>query len=216
MNVPNQKPPYLGFGLGLRPQHYAEILDAVVAPAIDWFEVISENFMIDGGRPLKMLDRIRERYPVVMLWPEADFDWDYLAKLKALADRMVMSVDDMGVVVLMAGNVKLHDPVSGDAIEEILGSEAVIKSAHIDIIDVEQEPAAGALGEFGDKLPFRHFRLAVRHIGRDVFERARLPPPFLTGFQRRCGGPARVPTSARQAAGYGHRARSWSTPDRSA
>ena len=58
------KPPYLGFGLGLRPQHYDEILDG--NPAIDWFEVISENYMIEGGQPLYMLDRIRERYPIVM------------------------------------------------------------------------------------------------------------------------------------------------------
>ena len=43
------KPPYLGFGLGLRPQHYAEILDG--SPAIDWFEVISENFLDSQGRP---------------------------------------------------------------------------------------------------------------------------------------------------------------------
>ena len=59
-----EKPPYLGFGLGLRPQHYDEILDG--NPAIDWFEVISENYMIEGGQPLYMLDRIRERYPIVM------------------------------------------------------------------------------------------------------------------------------------------------------
>ena len=59
----SNKPPYLGFGLGLRPQHYQEILDG--NPAIDWFEIISENYMIEGGQPLRMLDRIRERYPVV-------------------------------------------------------------------------------------------------------------------------------------------------------
>src|SRR5262245_37979252 len=60
----SEKPPYLGFGLGLRPQHYQEILDG--SPAIDWFEIISENYMIEGGQPLYMLDRICERYPVVM------------------------------------------------------------------------------------------------------------------------------------------------------
>ena len=59
-----QKPPFLGFGLGLRPQHYSEILEG--SPAVDWFEVLSENYMIEGGQPLRMLDRICERYPVVM------------------------------------------------------------------------------------------------------------------------------------------------------
>jgi uncharacterized protein (UPF0276 family) len=59
-----QKPPFLGFGLGLRPQHYSEILEG--SPAVDWFEVLSENYMIEAGQPLRMLDRICERYPVVM------------------------------------------------------------------------------------------------------------------------------------------------------
>ena len=59
-----EKPGYLGFGLGLRPQHYADILDG--NPEIDWFEVISENYMVPGGQPLRMLDRIRARYPIVM------------------------------------------------------------------------------------------------------------------------------------------------------
>ena len=62
----SDKPPYLGFGLGLRPQHYREIL--ADNPAVDWFEVLSENYMIEGGQPLHMLDQIRERYPVVMPW----------------------------------------------------------------------------------------------------------------------------------------------------
>ena len=62
--MPQQKPPYLGFGLGLRPQHYQDIL--ATNPRVDWFEVISENYMVPGGQPLRMLDRIVERYPVVM------------------------------------------------------------------------------------------------------------------------------------------------------
>ena len=87
-----EKPPYLGFGLGLRPQHYDEILDG--NPAIDWFEVISENYMIEGGQPLYMLDRIRERYPIVMhgvslsIASTAPFDMDYLRALKGLAQRV--------------------------------------------------------------------------------------------------------------------------------
>src|SRR5215210_2958975 len=60
----SDKPPFLGFGLGLRAQHYDEILNG--NPPIDWFEVISENYMLPGGQPLRMLDRICERYPVVM------------------------------------------------------------------------------------------------------------------------------------------------------
>ena len=85
------KPPFLGFGLGLRPQHYREILDGT--PKVDWFEVISENYMIRGGQPLRMLDQIRERYPIVMhgvslsIASTAPLDLEYLQRLKALAER---------------------------------------------------------------------------------------------------------------------------------
>ncbi len=85
------KPPYLGFGLGLRPQHYREILDDT--PAIDWFEIISENYMIPGGQPLRMLDQVAERYPVVMhgvslsIASTAPLDFTYLDALKTLAAR---------------------------------------------------------------------------------------------------------------------------------
>jgi uncharacterized protein (UPF0276 family) len=88
----NAKPPFLGFGLGLRPQHYAEILDG--SPEIDWFEVISENYMIPGGQPMRMLDRICERYPVVMhgvsmsIASTSPLDMDYLRQLRALAERV--------------------------------------------------------------------------------------------------------------------------------
>src|SRR5260370_4841263 len=52
-----------GIGIGLRIPHYAHIFER--KPLVDWFEIISENYMIDGGRPLETLDRILERYPVV-------------------------------------------------------------------------------------------------------------------------------------------------------
>jgi uncharacterized protein len=84
--------PYLGFGLGLRPQHYREILET--APHVDWFEVISENYMVPGGQPLRMLDRIAERYPLVMhgvslsIASTAELDIDYLTQLKELARRI--------------------------------------------------------------------------------------------------------------------------------
>jgi uncharacterized protein (UPF0276 family) len=83
--------PFLGFGLGLRPQHYDEILNG--EPRIDWLEVISENYMVPGGKPLAMLEQIRARYPIVMhgvsmsIASTAPLDLDYLSKLKALADR---------------------------------------------------------------------------------------------------------------------------------
>ncbi len=92
MTTHTAKPRYLGFGLGLRPQHYQDILEG--NPAVDWFEAISENYMGDGGRPRAMLDRIRARYPVVLhgvslsIASTAPLDLDYLGRLKTLCEHV--------------------------------------------------------------------------------------------------------------------------------
>ncbi len=81
-----------GFGLGLRPDHYPDFLGGV--QPVDWLEIISENYMVPGGRPLAMLDAIRADYPVVMhgvslsIGSAEPLDMDYLGQLKALADRV--------------------------------------------------------------------------------------------------------------------------------
>lgn len=81
----------LGIGVGLRAAHYAHILDT--GPVVDWFEILSDNYLLDGGRPLWVLDRILERYPVVQhgvgLYPGSVErpDRDYLRRLKSLARR---------------------------------------------------------------------------------------------------------------------------------
>ena len=64
LEAPPRDASFLGYGLGLRPPHYQTVLDT--QPEVDWFEIVSENFMVQGGRPLDYLDRIRERYPIVM------------------------------------------------------------------------------------------------------------------------------------------------------
>lgn len=87
--------PSPGFGLGLRTSHYHEILAAPPAgTGIDWFEILSENYMVGGGKPLAMLDRIRRDYPMVMHGvslsigtPEGP-SADYLRELKRLMDRV--------------------------------------------------------------------------------------------------------------------------------
>jgi uncharacterized protein (UPF0276 family) len=82
----------LGFGLGLRIDHYDSILNS--DPAVDWFEIISENYLVPGGKPLYYLDRIRERYPLVMhgvslsIGSTDPLDTDYLKQLKTLAARV--------------------------------------------------------------------------------------------------------------------------------
>jgi len=85
-------PSFSGFGLGLRKPHYSEFLDPQVA--VDFVEIISENFMVDGGRPRDILRRVRERYPVAMhgvsmsIGSADGLDRAYLARLKALADEI--------------------------------------------------------------------------------------------------------------------------------
>ncbi len=81
-----------GFGLGLRPEHYRDFLDG--RPRVDWLEVISENYMVPGGKPLHHLDRIRRDVPMVMhgvslsIGGTDPLDLGYLRDLKALADRI--------------------------------------------------------------------------------------------------------------------------------
>lgn len=82
--------PYLGFGLGLRVNHYPYIFEH--QPKVDWFEIISENFMDTDGRPKRNLVRIREMYPVAMhgismsIGTVDPLNSQYLKKLKALID----------------------------------------------------------------------------------------------------------------------------------
>jgi uncharacterized protein (UPF0276 family) len=83
--------PDLGIGIGLRTVHFGEILSG--RPALDWFEVLSENFMDTGGRPLFVLEQVVERYPVALhgvslsVGSTDALDRGYLQKLKALAKR---------------------------------------------------------------------------------------------------------------------------------
>ncbi len=82
--------PHLGFGIGLRTVHFGEIL--ANWPAIDWFEIISENFLQTRGRPRYVLDQIAERYPIVMhgvslsIGSSDPLDFEYLNQLRRLAD----------------------------------------------------------------------------------------------------------------------------------
>ena len=81
----------LGVGVGLRTVHYSHIL--ADQPEMDWFEILSENYMNTGGRPLHILDQVAERYPVVMhgvsmnLGSTDEINVPYLKELKAVRDR---------------------------------------------------------------------------------------------------------------------------------
>lgn len=83
---------YLGFGLGLRTQHYTDILRC--QPSVDYFEILTENYLIPGGRELQTLEKIRGDYPMTMHGVSLSvggidsLDFDYLLQVKKLADRI--------------------------------------------------------------------------------------------------------------------------------
>lgn len=111
--------PLHGFGLGLRPQHYDALLsadsDAPASPLPDWLEIVSENYMVDGGRPLAMLDRIRERWPLAMHGVSLDIggsdalDRDYLRALARLARRVRPALVSDHLCWTRFAGVQLHD-----------------------------------------------------------------------------------------------------------
>ena len=84
--------PALGFGLGLRTDHYEEILAS--RPEVDWFEALTENYLVPGGRPLHYLDRIRAQFPMVLhgvslsIGSHDALDREYLNALKQLVQRV--------------------------------------------------------------------------------------------------------------------------------
>ena len=95
MTPPPRPPdaPCLGIGVGLRPQHFPDVLERGPRGAlgVDWFEALSENYMSDGGRPRRILDEVRAFAPVVLhgvslnIGSADPLDRDYLRQLRALA-----------------------------------------------------------------------------------------------------------------------------------
>jgi uncharacterized protein (UPF0276 family) len=119
--------PYLGFGLGLRPTHYETILNE--PPVIDWFEILSENYLIPGGKPLHYLDRIRARYPLVMhgvslsIGSNDPLNHDYLRQLKMLADCIEPTWISDHLCWTGVGGINAHDllplPYTEEAINHV-------------------------------------------------------------------------------------------------
>ncbi|HXN34071.1 MAG TPA: DUF692 domain-containing protein [Polyangiaceae bacterium] len=121
--------PDLGVGLGLRTVHYARILEA--RPVVDWFEIISENYMQTAGRPLHYLDAIADRYPIAMhgvslsIGSTDPLDRAYLSELRALRDRTrARWVSDHLCWTGVAGR-NTHDllpmPYTEEALDHVVG-----------------------------------------------------------------------------------------------
>ena len=120
--------PFLGYGLGLRKEHYEAVLND--NPPVDWFEIISENHMVDGGKPLHYLDRIRALYPLAMhgvslsIGSTEPLDLEYLDRLKALIDRVQPAWFSDHLCWTGVQGVNLHDlmplPYTEEAIAHVV------------------------------------------------------------------------------------------------
>ena len=117
----------IDFGLGLWPEHYEEI---VASPGkVNWFEALSENYMVKGGMPLYWLDRIRRDYPMALhgvslsIGTTAPLDTAYLDELKALADRVQPLWVSDHLCFTGLGGLNMHDllplPYTEEALDHV-------------------------------------------------------------------------------------------------
>lgn len=113
-----------GFGLGLRRQHYDTVL--ATRPAVDWFEILTENYLVPGGKPLHYLDRIRADYPMVMhgvslsIGSTDPLDRAYLAAVRTLVERVQPAWLSDHLCWTGVGGMNLHDLLPLPYTEEAL------------------------------------------------------------------------------------------------
>ena len=120
--------PMLGYGVGLRRQHYAHVLEQ--RPKVDWFEVISENFMVAGGRAIEVLEAVRARYPIAMhgvsmsIGSTDPLNRNYLRQLRDLARRFEPAWISDHLCWTGVGGRNLHDllplPYTEEAIRHVV------------------------------------------------------------------------------------------------
>jgi len=127
--------PDLGHGVGLRREHFARVLEAPTR--VDWFEVISENFMVKGGRPLHVLDRVRRDYPVALhgvslsIGSTDPLDEDYLRRLHSLAARIEPAWISDHLCWTGVGGHNAHDllplPYTEEALEHVVARVGAVQ-----------------------------------------------------------------------------------------
>jgi len=106
--------PALGFGLGLRPTHYDALLNNHRG-SVDWLEVLTENYLVPGGKPLHYLMQLREHYPMVMhgvslsIAGNEPLGIDYLRQVRELADRIETKWISDHLCFTGVDGVNLHD-----------------------------------------------------------------------------------------------------------
>lgn len=120
----------IGFGLGLRKEHFAELL-AAPASGVDWFEAISENFMVAGGKPLAVLEHVRRDFPLVLHGVSLSIGGidplsaNYLDRLQALIERIEPAWVSDHLCWTGVDGVNLHDllplPYTQESLAHVAG-----------------------------------------------------------------------------------------------
>jgi uncharacterized protein (UPF0276 family) len=127
--------PRLGFGLGLRREYYAAATAARIA-GVDWFEVITENFLVEGGNPRRVLRAVREHTPIVLhgvslsIGSADPLDEDYLAGVAALCDELAPPIVSDHLCWTGLGGHNTHDLLPLPYTEEALVHVAA-RVAHV-------------------------------------------------------------------------------------
>jgi uncharacterized protein len=191
-----------GCGIGLRKEHFDAILSD--RPAVSFFEAISENFLIAGGRPLQILDRVRRDYPVALhgvsmsLGSAEPVDPQYLRRLKALCDRVAPVVVSDHLCWTGLGGHNSHDllplPLTEEAVrvtaekirrvQDFLGRRILVEniSSYIEhaasrLSEIDFLCAVVAEADCGILLDVNNLYVNARNHGLDPHRfLARIPP----------------------------------------
>ena len=122
--MPSLDWPRLGYGVGLRAEHYDEVLAA--PPAVDWFEALTENYLDTGGRPLRVLDTVRRDHAVALhgvalsIGGTDPLDRAYLRSLRGLVDRIAPAIVSDHLCWTGVDGRSLHDLLPLPCTEEVL------------------------------------------------------------------------------------------------
>jgi uncharacterized protein (UPF0276 family) len=132
---PDSTWPDLGFGVGLRAEHYEDVLERIVRT--DWFEAISENYMDTGGRPLRVLEQVRRDHPVALhgvalsIGSTDPLNRGYLTRLRALADRIEPALVTDHLCWTGVDNRSLYDllpvPYTEEALDHVAARVAQVQ-----------------------------------------------------------------------------------------
>jgi len=171
----DDRAPSLGFGLGARPVHYESLLDEGRV-AVDWLEALTENYLGLGGQPLRFLERLRERYPIVLhgvslsIGSADPLNIEYLRDVRALADRIEASWISDHLCWTGVDGINLHDllpvPFTETALahiasrisqtQEILGRQLLIENVssyvEFDAADMPEQEFLAELARRSDCL----------------------------------------------------------------